>query len=54
MEYIKFKLRTIYHCLPNELRQQTGQDLLEMFRDLECLAMETRVQNQQRRLKSSG
>jgi hypothetical protein len=52
MEYVKYKLRTIYRCLPSELRQQTGQDLLEMFRDLECLAMETKAQNQRQRLKS--
>jgi hypothetical protein len=41
----------MYHCTPSELKQQTGQDLLEMLRDLECLAMEVRVQEAKRKLK---
>jgi len=39
----------VYHCTPSELRQQRGADLLEMLRDLECLAMEVKIQEAKRK-----
>jgi hypothetical protein len=44
-EYLRYRLRMMYHCTPSEFEKQKGAHLFEMLRDLACLNMEIKVGN---------